>query len=143
MNEIAKFDKQYLLAADVIVALSAEMGNPLNDYSEVGHPGSGLDVEGRKAYMELIRMISDMAGPWDRDNVPERGISDELKHSIYCYRMGAFMSEEMDEILEAFVAALISLWIEDPTAGMTSEELKEFAIYQKRSDEFEASQEGA
>jgi hypothetical protein len=142
MTEIAKFDKQYLLAADVIVALSAEMGNPLNDYSGAGHPGSGLEVEGRKAYMELIRMISDMAGPWDRDNVPERGISDELKHSIYCYRMGAFMSEKMDKILEAFVDTLKALWIGDPTAGMTPDELIEYGSYLKRSAEY-SSQEGA
>ncbi len=137
MSEIAQFDKQYLLAAKVIVALSADLGDPMYDFSEVG------EVDGRKAHMELIRQISDMAGPWDRDNVPERGLSDELSQQIRHFRINGFFSEELSEILEAFVDALKALWIGDPTAGMTSDELKEYGIYLARKAEFEAAQEGA
>ncbi len=112
MTNAQKLQSQFLLAVDVIVALSAEMGHGMMDYSEVG------EIEGRTPYLNLIRMTSemtvdantpDLTGLGTPSNKRE-GIPQELRDLIWTYRMDSQFSEDLNEILEAFVDGVDLIW---------------------------------
>ena len=110
MTTDKRFQSQFLLATDAITAISAELGDPMMDFSEVGH------IEGRLPYIKLIKMISDMAmqieNPGIQGSRNHRGISTELRTEIDHYIYESQFSAELAEILEALIDGVDLIWEE-------------------------------
>ena len=95
---MSAFDSQFRLATEAIEAITAELSDPMMDFSEVGQ------IKGRLPYVSMIQMISEMAMQIETPG-PEAlwGIGDELRSEIHRHVMESTFSEDLTEILQALI----------------------------------------